>query len=156
LAAKCGILSAQETSSRLLYRKIVVIGVCCASVFFLRWGHFMKFSLTRKYLVALFTCSMISLCSLWAYAKTSGMYPVIHFRDIPSQIQTLYSKNEPDLGEVGSCATAFDSFSDEDKMVFTCSIYIKILAEGERRAIKRCQEMKEAKGMKSECHIITR
>jgi hypothetical protein len=94
--------------------------------------------------------------ALPAQAKTSGLYPVVNYRDVPSPIQELFAKNEPDLGPVGSCATAFDSQTDDDKMVFTCSIYIKILAEGERRGIKRCQELKEAKGIKAPCRIISR
>jgi hypothetical protein len=99
---------------------------------------------------------LLSIGSYWAYAKTSGTYPVIHYRDVPSPVQALFVKNEPDLGDLGSCATAFDSLSDDDKMVFTCSIYIKILAEGERRAMKRCDEMKQSKGIKASCHIISR
>ena len=90
------------------------------------------------------------------YAKTSGTYPIVHYREVPAPIQELYNRNEPDLGDVGSCATAFDSLSDDDKMVFTCSIYIKILAEGERRAIKRCEEMKQPKNIKAACRIISK
>jgi len=99
---------------------------------------------------------ILGLCSFLVYAKTSGLYPIVKFREVPSPLQQLFTKNEPELGDVGSCATAFDSLSDDDKMVFTCSIFIKILAEGERRAIKRCEEMKEAKGIKAACHIISK
>ncbi len=99
---------------------------------------------------------ILGLCSFWANAKTSGLYPVVKYREIPAPLQELFSKNEPDLGDVGSCATAFDSSSDDDKMVFTCSLYIKILAEGERRAIQRCEEMKKPKGIKAACHIISK
>jgi hypothetical protein len=106
----------------------------------------------RPFVLAL----LAGLVSLSTYAKTSGTYPIIHYREVPAPIQELYNKNEPDLGDVGSCATAFDSLSDDDKMVFTCSIYIKILAEGERRAMKRCEEMKQPKGIKAACHIISK
>ncbi len=99
----------------------------------------------------------LGLCASLAYAnKTSGLYPIVKYREMPAPIQELFSKNEPDLGDVGSCATAFDSLSDDDKMVFTCSLYIKILAEGERRGIKRCEEMKQVKGIKTACRIISK
>ncbi len=99
---------------------------------------------------------ILGLCSIGANAKTSGLYPIVKYREIPAPLQELFSKNEPELGDVGSCATAFDSLSDDDKMVFTCSLFIKILAEGERRAIKRCEEMKQPKGIKAACHIISK
>lgn len=100
---------------------------------------------------------ILSCSSVLVYAnKTSGLYPVVKYREVPSPIQALFAQNEPELGDVGSCATAFDSLSDDDKMVFTCSIFIKILAEGERRAIKRCEEMKDAKAIKAPCRIISK
>jgi len=101
--------------------------------------------------------TVLGLSATLAHAnKTSGLYPIVKYREVPAPIQELFSKNEPDLGDVGSCATAFDSLSDDDKMVFTCSLYIKILAEGERRAIKRCEEMKSVKSIKAACHIISK
>jgi len=106
--------------------------------------------------VGLLISISLTLLSAFASARTSGTHPEIKYREVPSAIQQLYTKNEPELGDVGSCATAFDSLSDDDKMVFTCSIFIKILAEGERRAIKRCEELKEPRGIKAPCRIISK
>ncbi len=39
-------------------------------------------------------------------------------------------------------------------MVFKCSIFIKMSAEGERRALQYCDENRLAKGVKSQCKLI--
>jgi hypothetical protein len=52
------------------------------------------------------------------------------------------------------CAAAFDSHSDGEKMVFRCSIHIKMSAEGERRAMKYCEEKRAEKNIKAPCRLV--
>jgi hypothetical protein len=59
------------------------------------------------------------------------------------------------LGDIGRCAVSFDSSMDQEKMVFTCSIYVKMSAVAERKAMERCEQMKSARGIKSPCKVIS-
>ena len=54
---------------------------------------------------------------------------------LPDALQVMWRNYQPDLGEIGRCAVAYDSHTDRDKMAFTCSVGIRITAEGERRAL---------------------
>ena len=61
---------------------------------------------------------------------------------------------KPHLGEIGRCAVSFDNSMDQEKMVFTCSIYVKMSAVAERKAMERCEQMKSARGIKAPCKVI--
>jgi hypothetical protein len=52
------------------------------------------------------------------------------------------------------CAAAFDSNTDTDKMVMKCSIHIKMSAEGERRAMRYCDEQRAERKIKSPCRLV--
>ena len=41
---------------------------------------------------------------------------------LPDALQGMWRNYQPDLGELGRCAVAYDSHTDRDKMVFTCSV----------------------------------
>jgi len=43
---------------------------------------------------------------------------------------------------------------DQEKMIFTCSIYVKMSAVAERKAMERCEQMKEKRGIKGPCKVI--
>jgi hypothetical protein len=44
---------------------------------------------------------------------------------------------------------------DQEKMVFTCSIYVKMSAVAERKAMERCDQMKTARSIKAPCKVIS-
>jgi hypothetical protein len=73
---------------------------------------------------------------------------------LPDALQGMWRNYLPDLGELGRCAVAYDSHTDRDKMVFTCSVGIRITAEGERRSMARCEEMRSAKSIRSACRLV--
>ena len=73
---------------------------------------------------------------------------------LPEALQGMWRDYQPDLGELGRCAVAYDSHTDRDKMVFTCSVGIRITAEGERRSMARCEEMRSAKSTRSACRLV--
>ncbi|MCX7262397.1 MAG: hypothetical protein NTX67_06445 [Burkholderiales bacterium] len=58
------------------------------------------------------------------------------------------------MGKFGQCAAAFDSKTDDSKMAFACSIYVKLTAVAERKAIQHCDEQREARRIKSPCQLI--
>ena len=73
---------------------------------------------------------------------------------LPDALQGMWRNYQPDLGELGRCVVAYDSHTDRDKMVFTRSVGIRITAEGERRSLARCEEMRTAKSIRSACRLV--
>jgi hypothetical protein len=112
----------------------------------------MSFKLSR--LVA-FLC-VFSFGSLPAltYAKPIGNYPTVDLRELPDPLRSVYKELKPEMTEMSHCAAAFDSHSDGEKMVFRCSIHIKMSAEGERRAMRYCEERRAEKGIKAPCRLV--
>ena len=49
---------------------------------------------------------------------------------------------------------SYDNSIDQEKMIFTCSIYVKMSAVAERKAMERCEQMKEKRGIKAPCKVI--
>jgi hypothetical protein len=43
---------------------------------------------------------------------------------------------------------------DQEKMIFTCSIYVKMSAVAERKAMERCEQMKLKRNIKGPCKVI--
>ena len=73
---------------------------------------------------------------------------------LPDALQGMWRNYQPDLGELGRCAVAYDSHTDREKMAFTCSVGIRITAEGERRSMARCEEMRSAKSIRAACRLV--
>lgn len=81
-------------------------------------------------------------------------YPKVPLHDIPGPLKEAYKHEKPNLGEIGRCAVAYDSSVVEEKMIFTCSIYVKMSAVAERKAMERCEGLRSSKGIKAPCHVI--
>ena len=73
---------------------------------------------------------------------------------LPMSLQTSWNANKPHLGKFGHCAAAFDSRTDDSKMAFACSIYVKLSAVAQRKAIQHCDEQREARHIKAPCQLI--
>jgi hypothetical protein len=73
---------------------------------------------------------------------------------LPSSLQTSWQVNKPQLGKFGHCAAAFDSRTDDAKMAFACSIYVKLKAVAQRKAIQHCDEQRETRHIKAPCQLI--
>ncbi len=102
-----------------------------------------------KYLV----CAL-ALIGFAAAAKPIGPYPVMHVSELPDPLRSQWKIVKPEMNEMSHCAAAFDSHTDGDKMAWHCSIYIKMSAEGERRAIRACEEKRAEKGIKMPCKLV--
>lgn len=101
-----------------------------------------------------------SLFAVWtavsAPAKADPYkFPYVHLHDLPSALQEAYRNERPHLGDIGRCAVSFDNSMDQEKMVFTCSIYVKMSAVAERKAMERCEQMKSGRGIKAPCKVIS-
>ncbi len=114
--------------------------------------YFMQF--IRRPAVAILCLSMLGGLTFAAYAKAIGNYPTVDLRELPDPLRSVYKELKPEMNEMSHCAAAFDSHSDGEKMVFRCSIHIKMSAEGERRAMRYCEEKRAEKGIKAPCRLV--
>lgn len=80
--------------------------------------------------------------------------PTISAQQLPQPLMALYAKEKPDLGRNGHCSAAFDSRTDGMKMAISCSIYVRLSAQGERLSLKLCAERAELLKIKSPCMLI--
>ena len=102
-----------------------------------------------KYLVLALTWMGVA-----ALAKPIGPYPFMHVSELPDSLRSVWKELKPEMNEMSHCAAAFDSHSDGEKMAFRCSIHIKMSAEGERRAMRYCEEKRAEKGIKMPCKLV--
>ena len=83
-----------------------------------------------------------------------GPYPTIHSRELPDALRMNWVNLKPEMTENSHCATAFDSSTEGNRMVFKCSIYIKMAHEGARRAMRYCEELRAERHIKMPCKLI--
>jgi hypothetical protein len=114
--------------------------------------YFMRF--ISRQTVAAFCLVVLGCMSVAAFAKPIGNYPTVDLRELPDPLRSVYKELKPEMTEMSHCAAAFDSHSDGEKMVFRCSIHIKMSAEGERRAMRYCEERRAEKGIKAPCRLV--
>jgi hypothetical protein len=81
-------------------------------------------------------------------------FPTVPLSELPDPLRSVWKELKPEMTEMSHCAAAFDSHSDGEKMAFRCSIHIKMSAEGERRAMKYCEEKRAEKNIKSPCRLV--
>ena len=98
--------------------------------------------------------SAFAWISISALAKPIGPYPSIHVSELPDPLRSVWKELKPEMTPMSHCAAAFDSHSDGEKMAFRCSIHIKMSAEGERRAMRYCEEKRAEKGIKMPCKLV--
>ena len=111
---------------------------------------------TNKWVALAVLLSVLSVYapSTWAQKKAIGPYPTVSLREIPQPLQELYMSYKPEMNQYSHCAAAFDGHTDGEKMAFRCSIYIKMSAEGERRAMHYCEEKRAEHKINSPCRLI--
>ena len=86
-----------------------------------------------------------------AFAQTAQ---TIAPHQLPAPLLAMYAKEKPDLGKNGHCAAAFDSRTDGMKMAMSCSIYVRLSAQGERLAVSLCNERAQLLKVKAPCMLI--
>jgi hypothetical protein len=111
----------------------------------------------KKSFYPLYLASLVAVLTAVSAPANADPYkfPHVSLPDLPSALQEAYRNERPHLGEIGRCAVSFDSSMDQEKMVFTCSIYVKMSAVAERKAMERCDQMKTARSIKAPCKVIS-
>ena len=97
---------------------------------------------------------LVFLFPSFAWAKPIGDFPSVKLRELPDPLQSVWNELKPEMTPMSHCAAAFDSHTDGEKMVFRCSIHIKMSAEGERRAMRYCEERRAEKKIKAPCRLV--
>jgi len=75
-------------------------------------------------------------------------------RNIKGTAGAQWNQTKPEMLSTSRCAAAFDNHNDYDRMTLRCSIYIKLGAEGARRAMRYCEEDREKKRIHAPCKIV--
>ncbi|MFM2238730.1 MAG: hypothetical protein RJA69_104 [Pseudomonadota bacterium] len=103
------------------------------------------------------TCSwgLIVLSVLWLLpAQAHGPFPTIRVKDLPDGLRHNWNSLKSEMNENSHCAAAFDSNTEGDRMVFKCSIHIKMAHEGARRAMRYCEDARIEHHIKMPCKMI--
>ena len=93
-------------------------------------------------------------CMVFCVSAMASTFPTIPLSELPDPLRSVWKELKPEMTPMSHCATAFDSHSDGEKMAFRCSIHIKMSAEGERRAMKYCEEKRAEKNIKAPCRLV--
>jgi len=107
----------------------------------------MQASLTQR--LCTFLAALCLLPAAWAQ-----VHPTMKVRELPDPLRAQWNQTKPEMQNTSRCAAAFDNYNDYDRMTLKCSIYIKLGAEGARRAMRYCEEEREKKHIHAPCKIV--
>jgi len=97
---------------------------------------------------------MVAPLFLFSVAVYAESFPTISPHKLPEALQAQWVRDRPELGRYGHCAAAFDSQIDGAKMAWSCAIYVRLSAQGERLAMKLCGERAALLKVKSPCMLV--
>lgn len=98
---------------------------------------------------------ILGVTALSLAAQAASNYPGVHVRELPDNLRQIWRDTQPQMTDSSRCAAAFDSHSDPAKMSLQCSVYIRMGAEGERRAMRYCEEKRRELQIKAPCRLVT-
>ncbi len=91
---------------------------------------------------------------VWAQGNTEFGFPTVPLKELPQPLRVAYQDNKPEMNDRSRCAAAFDPSGDLEKMTLKCSIYIRMAAEGARRAMNYCEEKRQELRIKAPCRVV--
>ena len=99
---------------------------------------------------------LLACLGTWGLASAAHAqaHPTVALRELPDALRHQYQLSRPEMNSNSRCAAAYDSHSEQDRMSLRCSIYIKLGAEGARRAMQHCEEDREKKHIHAPCRIV--
>lgn len=80
-------------------------------------------------------------------------FPIVTLQQLPDPLKGVWQRTRPEMRDPSRCAAAFDA-GDRERMTLQCSVYIKLGAEGERRAMRYCEEKRLELRIRSACAIV--
>jgi len=99
-------------------------------------------------LLALLAAAVLALGPEGAWAQDS-----YRLSQLPEPLRGVWQRSAPEMSETSRCAAAFDA-SEGPRMTLQCSIYIRMAAEGERRALRLCEDKRRELGIRSACRLV--
>lgn len=90
----------------------------------------------------------------WAQNNTEFGFPTVPLKDLPQPLRVAYMDHKPEMNDRSRCAASFDASGDVDKMTLKCSVYIRMAAEGARRAMAYCEEKRQELRIKAPCRVV--
>mgnify|MGYP006301089493 FL=1 len=103
----------------------------------------------RRSLTGLLAALLLLQVSCWSWA-----YETVPLHQLPAVLIGAWNNNKPQMNENSRCAAAFDNHYDPGKMTMRCSIYMRMGAEAERRAITYCEQDRKQKLIATPCRIV--
>lgn len=97
---------------------------------------------------------LLAGCLAWPVHSASSVFETIELRRLPETLRGLWNITKPEMNANSRCAAAFDSHTEPDKMILRCSVYMRMGAEAERRAMNYCEEERARKGIHMPCKIV--
>jgi hypothetical protein len=96
------------------------------------------------------------LLSSWVAAQgsTEFGFATVPLKELPQPLRVAYMDNKPEMNDRSRCAAAFDPSGDVEKMTLKCSVYIRMAAEGARRAMNYCEEKRQELRIKAPCRVV--
>jgi hypothetical protein len=99
----------------------------------------------RRWLLGALACVLVQP-ALWAQESYK-------LSQLPEPLKGVWHRSAPEMTATSRCAAAFDA-SEGSKMTLQCSIYIRMAAEGERRALQLCEAKRRELGLRSTCRLV--
>lgn len=90
----------------------------------------------------------------WAQSGTEFGFPTVPLKALPEPLRVAYKDTKPEMNDRSRCAAAFDPSGDVEKMTLKCSVYIRMAAEGARRAMAYCEEKRQELRIKAPCRVV--
>lgn len=91
--------------------------------------------------------AMLALGMAW------GRPGEVRVGQLPEALKQVWERTKPEMTDRSACAAAFDG-SDAQRMTLQCSVHIRMKAEGERRALSRCEDKRQELGIRSPCRFV--
>lgn len=83
-------------------------------------------------------------------------HPTMRWAELPELLKEQWRSLATEMNDNSRCAAAFDGSSDASRMILKCSIYIRMAAEGARRAMKYCEDERLRLGVRAPCRVVVR
>ena len=96
----------------------------------------------------------LALAMAASWATAASPYPTVKLKDLPDHLRNEFAQQKPQMTRESRCAAAYDSHNQVDKMSLMCSIYIRMAAEGERRAMHYCEEKRAELKIQGACRVV--
>lgn len=95
----------------------------------------------------------VALVALLAFGVAWAGTGQVQVGQLPEALKQVWERTKPEMTDRSACAAAFDG-NDGQRMTLQCSVHIRMRAEGERRALRRCEDKRQELGIRGPCRFV--